>query len=451
MVRNQAHACLGITLLTLMIWSPAPSLGQAQGLSQLLAPCIDEQTAAIVRVDVTRVNVDASFDMVIETASGSMDAEEMEEIKIIVNGLRQVFRERFAAFKAAGGDTFFLVSSVDDLPHFRLVVPVTPKVRESAMKDWVDSMLKDCYVQVRKGGLIVAGSEFIMKQWDARSPAVRPELDRAVAEAREAAIQVFLIPDANSRRVLQAMLPILLNRSGRIPDRAVTDGLQWAVHSINLPPRLSVDVHIESADPASALALREVITAALSLVRQIPQLKEAYPNLGATLAMVTPVSENNTLRLTLDERQCIRVASNLLTRGLFTLRMSILRDTCGTTLSGMGKAMLIYANDYADEWPPDLETLVEKAEYPRSGLICPAMKHRPDYESYVYRGVDLGGSSANPGLIMVHDRAGNHKGGRNVLFADTHVEWFTEDEFQGLIERDNQLRRGAGLAEKPAP
>ena len=109
MVRNQAHTCFGITLLTLMIWSPALSLGQAQSLSQLLAPCIDEQTVAVVRVDVTRVDVDASFDMVIETASSSMDAEEVEEIKTIVNGLRQVFKERFAAFKAAGGDAFFLV------------------------------------------------------------------------------------------------------------------------------------------------------------------------------------------------------------------------------------------------------------------------------------------------------------------------------------------------------
>jgi hypothetical protein len=116
----------------------------------------------------------------------------------------------------------------------------------------------------------------------------------------------------------------------------------------------------------------------------------------------------------------------------------------------MGKAMLIYANDHGDKWPPRLETLVETVEYSRSGLICPAMRHRPEYESYIYRGVDTGGVSVDAELIIVHDRAGNHRGGRHVLFADSHIEWVTEERFAELVARDNELRRKRGLAEKPA-
>ncbi|HPC96868.1 MAG TPA: hypothetical protein PLU87_18125 [Sedimentisphaerales bacterium] len=46
--------------------------------------------------------------------------------------------------------------------------------------------------------------------------------------------------------------------------------------------------------------------------------------------------------------------------------------------------------------------------------------------------------------------AGNHEGGRNVLFVDSHVEWVTEERFAELIKQDNELRRKRGFAEKPA-
>jgi prepilin-type processing-associated H-X9-DG protein len=112
--------------------------------------------------------------------------------------------------------------------------------------------------------------------------------------------------------------------------------------------------------------------------------------------------------------------------------------------------MLIYSNDYQDKWPPNLRTLVQTVEYNPTGLLCPAMRYRPDYESYVYRGVDTGGMWVEPMIILVHDRAGNHEGGRNVLFVDAHVEWVTEQRFQDLVRQDNELRRARGFAEKPA-
>jgi len=57
--------------------------------------------------------------------------------------------------------------------------------------------------------------------------------------------------------------------------------------------------------------------------------------------------------------------------------------------------------------------------------------------------------AVEPMIILVHDRAGNHEGGRYVLFVDSHVEWFTEEHFQELIAQDNAIRRKRGLPEKP--
>jgi prepilin-type processing-associated H-X9-DG protein len=307
-----------------------------------------------------------------------------------------------------------------------------------------------CTTLVRRGNLIVAGASWVVERRKGMAPVPRPELDKAAARAKPAAIQIYLIPTVDSRRVLEAMLPTMTDQKLQIPTNALVNGLQWAVHSIDLPPRGSVDVYVESGNADSARALQAVIAQAWQAVGQFSPIKAAYPDLGEALARLTPQVKGDSLQVALDTRQFTSLASEVLTPGFFELRESILRTTCGETLSGMGKAMLIYANDYEDEWPPSLETLVDKAEYPRSGLICPTMRHEPDYESYVYRGVDTGGTSVEPMIIMVHDRAGNHPGGRNVLFVDSHVEWVTEERFQQLIAEDNKMRRKRGLPEKPA-
>jgi prepilin-type processing-associated H-X9-DG protein len=117
------------------------------------------------------------------------------------------------------------------------------------------------------------------------------------------------------------------------------------------------------------------------------------------------------------------------------------RYACGTNMSGIGKAILIYANDYNDQLPPDLETLISKAEMPPKGLICPATGLK---DSYIYRGASIT-TSDTPWMIMVYEKLSNHGSGRNVLFLDSHVEWVLEERFQELIKRDNEYRREKGL------
>jgi hypothetical protein len=444
MARTKTHILLA--LLACGLATPIAS-AQSPAPAHLLAPCLSADTVMVAKIDVTRIDIEALAKMAVETAASKMNNDQLDQLKAAVQRQRGPWQRRIAQFKEAGGKSLYVVCNLSDM---LLAVPRTSRLNESAMKTWFDSLDRRSMAYARKDGLLVAARPWVIEHRKGQAPMRRAELSQAATKTPGAAIEVFLIPSTDSRRVLEAMLPPMLGPGLELSPGTLTQGLQWATISVGLPPAPSLKVYVESADAASAAALQDFVAKLLTRIGEIPALVQTYPSIKASAVLLTPQVEGKTLRLSLNERNSTQLAGDLLTPGLFEMHRSIVRRLCATVLSGMGKAFLIYANDHNDEFPPDLETLVDTVEYPRSDLICPAMRHRPDYESYVYRGVDTGGTSVEPNIILVHDRAGNHEGGRYVLFVDSHVEWVTEERFQELVARDNELRRGRGLAQKPA-
>ncbi|GAF69102.1 unnamed protein product [marine sediment metagenome] len=170
------------------------------------------------------------------------------------------------------------------------------------------------------------------------------------------------------------------------------------------------------------------------------------PELEHLLKHLTPRRNGKRLLLHIDSTTADSIISDILAPSLLNARAQARRYACATNLSGIGKAILIYANDYNDQLPPDLETLISKAEMPARGLVCPASESR---ESYIYRGASIT-TSDTPGMITVYEKLSNHGDGRNVLFLDSHVEWVPEERFQELIKKDNEYRRQKGLPVLPA-
>ena len=245
------------------------------------------------------------------------------------------------------------------------------------------------------------------------------------------------------------MLPTLAQWGVKIDGNAISTGLQWAAIGIDLPPKPAIRLHIQAADATSAVALGRVVAGLWQRVGQIPSLKQACPNLDASLAMLSPAPEGNVSRLSLDDKQCARLAADFFAPMAVQAQEEFARIVCGTNLSGLGKAILIHANDYADKLPATLVTLKTTAEVTDRSLCCGCDREGKGGTPYVYRGADVPDTSANPDLITVYCKR-DHRGGRNVLFLDSHVEWVTQEQFQKLIERDNLLRRQARLPEKPA-
>ena len=122
---------------------------------------------------------------------------------------------------------------------------------------------------------------------------------------------------------------------------------------------------------------------------------------------------------------------------------------CASQLNGIGKAFMMYQNDFDGQNPPDLQALVETVDVDASVLVCPCTDDKEGEISYIYRGADLD-SSAPGDMILAYDKHENHPNGSiNILFAGIHVQRCSKEKLQAAVARDNELRRELGLPEKP--
>ncbi len=121
---------------------------------------------------------------------------------------------------------------------------------------------------------------------------------------------------------------------------------------------------------------------------------------------------------------------------------------CAAQLNGIGKACYMYMSDFDGKMPPNLEILIETEDLVPRMFLCPGSNDKEGENSYIYRGADLDKNSSSE-LVIAYDKKKNHHGkARSVLFSDSHVKIYTEEKFQEIIARDNEIRREMGLPEK---
>ena len=117
---------------------------------------------------------------------------------------------------------------------------------------------------------------------------------------------------------------------------------------------------------------------------------------------------------------------------LARVRQVSTRVVSGTNLSAIGKACLIYANDYEDKFPPNLQELVEKVELSPKCLESPRKPKGFDGPSYIY--VSGQTVAMHPGNILVYENPEFCSDKINVLFLDSHVQAMGPDEFLRELE-----------------
>ena len=435
--------CLSVSLTAFAADAPAR-------LEQILRPCIDDQTFAVIHLDVTKLDLDAFVDRVLSTVSEHAGPHTAKDIQANLKDFRAEAGAELSGLLKAGGRDIFAVFSMYDFPYFFVAVPIPSASDPARLHQHVQKMTEDfdvgdieTHVTDR---LILVGLKRTVTRLKTVSPARSEALTEGLQACANKTAKVVLFPSSDQRRILSEMLPQVPAEPAGIQATTLGQDLQWMALGLDGPPSISLDLTIQSASADGADRILTLVKGLYAWAGQYNEVRPLIPELDQILKRLTPRRQGKRLLLQIDSAAADSLIGDFVAPSLLKARAKAMSYVCKTNLKGIGMALLIHANDHKDAFPPDLETLTRTAEMPAKCLVCPATGSK---ESYFYRGASITTSDI-PGLITVYEKASNHGDGRNVLFLDGHVEWVSEERFQELIKKDNEYRRQKKLPVIPA-
>jgi len=451
------------TVIALTVLLLAASLVMGQGRrfdpaarAKEIAPFIDDQAVVVGHVDLTRLNLKAAFPIIARMAKLTDDNDDRD-----LDSARALL-EKFAADMVAAGATHaYAVISIADIPSDPLiVVPLRPDANARAIRGLLYSGRADGptsrprYISRRRrprlpmqiqviNNAVIRCEHRVLQRVKAMKPHARAELAKAFAAAGDTAAQLLVVPTADSRRVIEAMMPHLPASLGGGPITAITRGVMWLAISADGPPKMSLRLHIQSQDAASAKALGALIPKAVDLTLSeagkeselrgmVPALKEVFP-------MLLPQVQGSRLALQLDSKQVETVLFDLLVPPLRRARMLARLNLSASRLKFVAGAVALYRSANRRAFPPDLDALVSKGELNARSLISPLSRKK----AYVYIRPPAG-RKIDGGTVIVYEDPATHKLDKTVvLFANRHVEIMKVDKhFRDIIKkaRDASLK-----------
>jgi hypothetical protein len=268
--------------------------------AKAVAPFLDDQTIVIVHADLTRIHVDAIIAKLIEYAKPfeSHLAEAKAELG-----------DWIGAWTKAGVRDMYVVVSLADVPGQPPFL-VMPLEGENDGKAIIEAMSRGKHFEHFKfekiGSAVVGGAQKTMTRLKALKPDQRSELAKAFAAAGDTAIQVILIPSTENRRIVEEIMPKLPQELGGGPITVVTRGVLWGALGMDLVPKTSVQLTVQSQDAASAQKLRDLTARFLKLVGDEgphnQKARDVLPGFDKLVERLTPTIQEDRLVVNLDEK-----------------------------------------------------------------------------------------------------------------------------------------------------
>jgi hypothetical protein len=243
-------ACLGL-LLALPL-SAAETFDPA-GRALALAPLIEEETIALVRIDFTRADADG----LAKTLSELVPSRKGDLADLA--GRVKAFQ---ADFRKAGGTELIASFSTGELPTISFVsLPLKEGADIAALTDLLRRHLPAGTVVEKRDSALLAGSRDVLKRLAEARPSVREGLAEAIKAAGDTAVQVLLLPTAHQRRVIDEVLTLPLSGASA---RVLTRGVRWAALGADVGAKPKAELTIQSADAAAAKKLADLTAAGIA-------------------------------------------------------------------------------------------------------------------------------------------------------------------------------------------
>lgn len=313
--------------------------------ARAIAPFVEPDTMAVVQLDLDHIDLEklaarAGGD----DASGSF-AEQMKDVTGVMNQLR-----------AAGAHRLYVLINLGDMPGLPVIVA------PGANADAIAGLL--CSKEGGKGGsrmklpacatirgAVVAGSQRAVDRIKALTPTPRPEVEAAFAAVPGESIgaRILLIPTADTRRVLEEMIPELPPQLGGGPVTNITHGLLWMAAGVGLDgDHPTFRLVVASPDEQAARKIEQTGRSAVGLLAKAP-FDPAVPGLVARLR-----SEIQGPRIVVSGDA--DTAAGLIAAVVRPAREASTRSVCVNNEKQMALALHNYASAHKNKFPPAFTT-----------------------------------------------------------------------------------------------
>ena len=348
-----------------------------------IAPFLDEHAIAVGHVDLRRLDPAAA----IKTIGDLAPADDLDFQKRL-GEMEAALKSMLKACDQMGIGDVYLVVSIADVPQSPpfLVAPVKAGGNaEDALRllQEITRMPSGATIQ----GAAVCGSEATLQRLKTLKATPRPELAKAFALAGDTAAQFVFSPTDDNRRVLREMLPRLPDEIGGGSGKMLADGVQWAVISANAPPKLSLDVTVQSKDEDSAVAVRGLVMSAIQLFREQAKVAEAKPAereaAEAIIRLITPQVKGSQLVISrVQDDAEVQTLLKVVVPALQAARTAAGRSQSTNNLKQIALAMHNYHDTYTRFPPQAIRTKDGKPLLSWRVAILPFIDHAPLYQQF---------------------------------------------------------------------
>ena len=268
--------------------------------AERIAPYLDEQTFAVIHVDLTRVNAEA-----LAAKIADWTKEDHQTVAREMAG----FRQGLAAFKQAGGTDVFVVFSLADMPDLPfVVVPLADGVDAQGLLRLREQFRFPAGTAEKIGRAVVVGPRSAVARVRDLKAVAPPALVKAFAAAGDTTAQVLLLPTATSRLVVEQMMPTLPKELGGGPSATLTRGIQWAAVGADVTPKAALRLVVQSKDAQAAQKLHTWVGDVVKNIRE-PQLAVLTPKVAGD-RLTRTVGEDQLVAAVLPAIQKVRTAAS---------------------------------------------------------------------------------------------------------------------------------------------
>ncbi len=331
------------TALMLLTFAQAPAQPVGDHGVQVISPFVETDVFAVLQVDLTRTELQGLAARVLGDSPPRAIAEMKKNLQWS-DSLRQ----------AGAKEVYFLFSMIDIPGQPFVVIPLA----DGADAARITALFAGGRNEPHLFGLatattvrntVIAGSPAALERARRAAAAPRPELAAAFAAAGrdDIAARLLILPSAESRRVIEEMVPTFPAELGGGPMTDLTHGMTWAALGLEIGAQPSLRLVAESKDASAAKALDRLIHHAVEYLGQLPYLRTLMPELPKVLADVKPSVDGARITMNVDAKQTVTLIDSIARPA----RQAAIRSQCTNNEKQIGLAIHNYIARH-DSFPP---------------------------------------------------------------------------------------------------